>query len=1078
MPIELIDETNIKVLPGVGRIATTPDDEDESLIEGTDFEIDQPTAPIGEVFSAAFRQENTLVAGYNMLTRQAPGPVDPDFIPTEHIEGFEDDAMSFAKANTIEEVDRIKEKIIQERFDRQTIAESGGLGIVAMLAAGIVDPINFIPIAGVTYKTYRTGANILKSATATAKAGALSSTAAEAVLHADQITRTWGESAVNVAASTFLSGVIGGGVGAIKSAKFNAMAKNLEADLEVPRPGAPDPIIPETVPMSTASLAEDTGSIGAAAVRGTTIAEDTLKSALGVEKLVKFQDPLLRTASSVSLKTRQIGQMLAEQVLKYNKNALGIETPLSVETRVAGYDAGLYKAMRSVDDNYIQYLKGRERKFGDITRAKIGELPGVPRRSDKLTTQQFKEEISHAMRNGDKHEIPEVQAAAVAFRRDVFDPLKDEAIKLGLLPEDVDVKTADSYLMRVYDREKIIATRPEFRATIERYLRSERDIAAERILEVERELVGVRAELKGILDEVLPSKKDQRALEKELLAELNKLEFKVGFEDQELSFTSDQIIDRILGTPDGRLPYDINPNASKGGGGGGLSGPLKGRSFLIPDAMIEEWLENDIEHLARVYTRSLAPDVELVRAFGDVNMTAHIEEIRADYARKTDAELGEKELKMLHDRMENDIRDIAAMRDRIRGTYAVPADPSSTIVRAGRLARSWNYVRLLGGMTASAFPDVWRTTMIHGMKRTLRDGVVPMMKNFKAFRMSAEETKLAGTALDMLLNTRAAKQADIMDNYGRHSKLERGVDAMTNKFGIASAMAPWNAFWKQFAGMVTQTRILQTAEAITNGTAKKADIELLASQGINPEMAKKLWSNFELHGTITDGIYLPNTSAWEDVGDAELLALYRGAVKKEVDIIIVTPGEDKPLWMSAEMGKTIGQFKSFSFASTQRTLLTGLQQRDTAALIGAFNSTIAGMAVYGFKTLDSGRETSDDPAIWMSEGLDRSGLFGWFFEANNIIEKASRGNVGINAAIGGPQMSRFASRNVTGAIIGPTAGLMQDVFSATGNLSDGEWKESDTRAFRRLLPYQNLIAFRRLLDQAERGINQTVGAKK
>ena len=65
------------------------------------------------------------------------------------------------------------------------------------------------------------------------------------------------------------------------------------------------------------------------------------------------------------------------------------------------------------------------------------------------------------------HDIPEVAEAARLYREQVFEPLKNDAIKLGLLPEDVvshaptkeEVKTAASYLMRQYNFEKIAARR-------------------------------------------------------------------------------------------------------------------------------------------------------------------------------------------------------------------------------------------------------------------------------------------------------------------------------------------------------------------------------------------------------------------------------------------------------------------------------------------------------------------------------------------------------------------------------------------------------------------------------------------
>lgn len=52
------------------------------------------------------------------------------------------------------------------------------------------------------------------------------------------------------------------------------------------------------------------------------------------------------------------------------------------------------------------------------------------------------------------------------------------------------------------------------------------------------------------------------------------------------------------------------------------------------------------------------------------------------------------------------------MRDRLRGQYALPSNPDGLVLRAGRAARNLNYLRLLGGMTLSAFPRRLRAACI------------------------------------------------------------------------------------------------------------------------------------------------------------------------------------------------------------------------------------------------------------------------------------------------------------------------------------------------------------------------------
>jgi len=203
---------------------------------------------------------------------------------------------------------------------------------------------------------------------------------------------------------------------------------------------------------------------------------------------------------------------------------------------------------------------------------------------------------------------------------------------------------------------------------------------------------------------------------------------------------------------------------------------------------------------------------------------------------------------------------------------------------------------------------------------------------------------------------------------------------------------------------------------------------------------------------------------------AELEEIWGAALRKESDRVIVMPGQEKPLFMSTEMGKTIFQFRSFMFSATQRMLIAGMQGQESNFLGGALMLTSMGMMAYTFKQWDAGREISDDPKVLITEGIDRSGMLGMLMEINNTVEKISNNNYGLRPLLGVKTPgSRFASRNQTEALLGPTFGSFATttlkVLSAGSQ--DREWKENDTRALRRLLPYQNLMLWRQGFDKLE-----------
>ena len=999
---------------------------------------------------------------------------DPDFDPFNHIpDGFEEHASAYRFANSRLEVDAITASIERELDDKQTLADASGVeAFLATFSAGIADPINLIPVGGTIVRGARTGQNILEGALATGRAGFIGEAIQETALQSSQETRTGVETSTNMAAGTLVAGILGGTAVGVRELvtsqsgrRFDDVLEDVERDMVIDGPD----------------------SVGAAASRATTLEQEGVKMNPAVAatlKAVRRQDPLLRTLTSESIESRRLVQDLAETPLVLGKNEIGEATPRSVERLVRNWQAPLYRSLKGLDDEFHAYSTGRvgQRRFGGVVAADVRN-----RFSDRLTYKQFRIEVGKAMRRGDTHDILEVAQAARMLRREVFDPLKDEAIAVKLLPEDVDPVTAASYLNRVYDLEKL--ARPEHRnrflsITEEWLLRRGRDAEA-RLADATARSARLSDELAALKSSGEASSARSRDIEREL-ANLQsgraRDEMDATIDLLEARDIAEQVLGRIEGTPAGRLPYDVTvPRARRRGPNTPTeAGALQGRAFLIEDELIEEFLESDVELLAKLQVRSVAPDVELTKKFGDLEMTDRIDDIRRDYERKIAAS-SEDSGRLVRER-DKDIRDVMAIRDRIRGTYGLPADPKAWGTRIGRTARQLNYIRLLGGMTPSAIPDLARPVMVHGFSRVFDDALVPMVRNWQAFKLSTQTIRDMGAATDMVMNSRAQSLADVADDFGRFTKLERGLGALADTFGMVSLMAPWNTAAKQIAGAVSQARLVRAIRADVAGKLKGAELEYLRSAGISADDARAIATQLRLHGKEVDGLPLTNAMDWED---ADAFTAFQSAMNRDVDRIIVTPGQDVPLAASGgwgEFGRMMFQFKSFAIASTQRMLLTGLQQRDMATLNGLWLSTTLGMVSYAVKQTDANRPLSDDPQTWLKEGVDRSGALGWFFEANNMMEKATRGSVGLSALTGGPPMSRFASRNVVGAILGPTAGAVTAATQATGSAAaavfgDEDFRATDVHAVRKLLPYQNLIGFRRLLDAAEQGVADTMGAK-
>jgi hypothetical protein len=192
-----------------------PEDEDMALPIGMLPGAVTPPAPsASEVIGAAFRQQNSVVSAITAptLTDRA----NPAYDPYSEIAGtpYEAHAGAFRKAQGPGDVAKIKSQIDRENDDRDALARAGGQGILWQVAAGILDPINLIPIGGEVAGAYRAG-RIARGVAAGARAGVTGAAVSEVALTASQYDRDPLDTYQALAGGAVLGGMFGGAAGAI-----------------------------------------------------------------------------------------------------------------------------------------------------------------------------------------------------------------------------------------------------------------------------------------------------------------------------------------------------------------------------------------------------------------------------------------------------------------------------------------------------------------------------------------------------------------------------------------------------------------------------------------------------------------------------------------------------------------------------------------------------------------------------------------------------------------------------------------------------------------------------------------------
>lgn len=1076
-----------------------------------------------DVLSAAFTSENSVGsllsrgvdpdAGIRMpITPSRPQMAienknDSDYEPLDDIEGYEEHAMAFIGSSP-ERVGWLKRSIDRQRQTRADLEDAGAGGYAAMFAADALDPLSWIGFG--TGKALLTGGK-LAAAAKTGGAFAAGAAVTEAALHATQEERTQEETAFAIGAAGLFGGVVGPVAEIMSKSEISDLTSRMAKEVE----GTPD---------------ANPRHASAAEVEQTTIEEESLVSAAGLEKTVGYS-PFGRVITSQSLAGRRIVQDLAESNYYLEKNKAGKPTGQAVETSIKAYHAMTGAASENLDSMFLKYRQSNGTGITARVATQAKDMLGAGSKSGKLTYGQFKEEISKALREGDQHTIPEVAEAAKAYRKNVFDPIKKEAIEQGLLPEDVDVKFADSYLTRVYNFEKMKAQPQQFKQIVTDWFKSQKgelgdaseisarateksdivDETAGRFAESKKVTDDLNAEIKrlrelkkpaeqeialtpnmnakrkaGLIKEAQEHKakikeiqqslskavKEREAIKKELsesrkeLRKLNADWKKADFFDDEdlMASMADDVYNNIVSTPGGLVPKNVIPEGS----------PFKSRTLPIPDKYLEQFLENDIETVAEYYVRSTAPQIEMTKKFGDRDLKMALADIDSDYDDLI--EKSPSKATKLNNERERVKKDLEAMRDLLYGVYAQPADPMSFVMRANRVTRNLQFLSKLGGMALSSIPDLARPIMVHGLMKNA-GMFASLVKSPALAKMAIKEAKMNAAIFEMVQSTRANAISDIGDMYKQGNKFEKTVEGMSNTFGAVSLMSPWNQFTKQWSGFVSSDSVLKNTLKWSEGTISDAAKRKLAQLGIGEQEAKLIAEQINKHSDKGD-VWLANAEAW----DKPARDIFRAAVTKDTDGTIITPGVgDKPLWMSTPTGKMIGQFKSFVFASHGRMLVAGLQQRDAAFYNGLMLSFALGAMTYSVKEIVRGKEPDTEPKKMLSEAVNYSGAFALMAEANGLVEKATRGNVGVSALTDSAPMSKFASRNAMGALFGPTVGTVQDVFQVTGGIgmsvgSDPKgFTQKDMRAMRRLLPYQNLWYTRNLLNYVEKQSAEVMG---
>lgn len=593
------------------------------------FDDTQDTSLAGSLF----RQENIFGSVFEqrgLNARLNQYKADPEY---RYEDNVPDDLFEyrdrFVFTNSMEQRDEVAQQLRKELNDKQTISDSPVAGFFLGMVIGNLDPSIILP-GGTIYRNAKRSVGFLKSAAAGSIAAAVSAGAQESVLNPTQLTREIDESVYNVLGAALFGSVLGGIGGAFASGPIGKKAQKDIVDTLVDGYGP----------------ARD-GNLSSAKVKEFEpeyIAQSEGLARMGrfVTKAAGLLFPMTRLMESPFNVAKGFVDNAYEHNMIKNKNteAFGSQAnPINVESKLKLEFGVVRKAFTEYQDVFF--------KQAGVENGILKNLQSMVSRTG-LKWADYDTEVAKALRNDGKHTNPDVVAGAKILRDKIFDPLKEQAIGLGLLPKNVDVKTALAYFTRVYNTQRIKEMPDSFRASIVPYLKQKNEELKQLqpVINTFRKNIGKAKSLsvkktteKRALQKLLKKKK-KTPEEVKALAELEASQAKLSAEqaeallaraekelddavphdlkdsdgqirkvvdDEQIDAISRQILDNVLGRNEAKI---LNPMMGKFQSSGKAK-PLNNRAFLIPDELIEDWTLNSASKVTEMYSKAMIPTLEL-----------------------------------------------------------------------------------------------------------------------------------------------------------------------------------------------------------------------------------------------------------------------------------------------------------------------------------------------------------------------------------------------------------------------------------------------------------------------------------
>lgn len=881
----------------------------------------QESSPtFGQTLKAAFVTGNTVGSAlhYGLPDHEITNP-NFDFIGAIKGTDFQNMPDQFVFTNNIQQVHEKMAQIIDENHQNQILQHSGVTGFLSSTAASILDPAFAIPAIGEYAAAAKVGMGIVRTVAAGALSGAAGATGEELGLQATQTTRTAQQSFTNIAATSALSGVLGGAGAAIMShvdsTMIGAMSNAKQMIENIATTGDPGKIV----------IPEVGSSAGAAKVQVTTPDASIAYLHPTVPKATQIlKQPIITGLTSESPLLRNMTQKLFETNLILNKNKVegaNLPTDISVQTKINNDAHDIYDYQKDIKDMYLQHADVKPGAFEGSRAAMAARADG------KMTIDEFNEAGAGAMRRGDISDNSYVEAAAQRSRA-AMEPLTKRMQELNILGPDLDLKNDISYFTNVYDSGKILSDRANFENTVAKYYTSlgiDPDEAHSSAMEYTDNVIGLgdnRIALSDIartaIDKgvpfvkprttVVPStvlepwlKNDMTQITSSYMAQAHRMiRFKEFLDSEGVNSTQELVM---------KLKQEYEDNVVK-------------YKAALQAGSIDDTTYNTV---TAGLSKNLAKDVN--------NLTDFTKIMLGQFSIKTKAD------------------------------------------RALSYLKTYNYLTLMGGFTITAIPHLAAGVFSHGLGPTVMDGLFGSLRILAdgARKASIDDLKDSGIGMELETNNTLKSFLDPDFAEGYQSKLDKGINIASDNFSKLAGISHFINASQRMYGNMTRSRIIRNLQNYS--TLSDSEKTYMNSIHIGKDDVAPMLAMYDKYGTKIDGGYVANSKQWSD-RDAAMKYESAMSTQNHADVPKAGQGDIPALAQKYKLASALFQFNSFYSAVSSKVLLAGLQRRDSNAIQGLSTLLALGSASYIVKSYIKGKEPDMSPQNLLVQGLTRSGSLG------------------------------------------------------------------------------------------------------